>query len=327
MEIFISYRRSDLALAQVGRIGERLAQRYGERRVFRDLEKITAGSDFAEVLAENLSDCKVLVAVIGEGWDQWRETDFVLQEIETALRRKIVVIPVLIGKATMPSNLPESIGALGTRHAVAVSDGPDFALHMGRLTDAIDPHVAPLRGRSAGARRFTLAGFVVVTLGAVALAGKLGSTPVQGAPVAVEDTRAGWTEPPRPAAPRPTTPERIRAVSALVEPAPRPEPAQPVLAQPLAVSAMVEPAPARPVAKPKCSALVSRRGLLAEARNYSHWTASGDEVTLQLSISSQGIKVSNANQLNSTTVKMFERAAAKPRQPCAASTMELEFTQ
>ena len=65
--IFISYRRDDSA-ASTGRLYDHLAHHFGKEQVFRDLDAIAPGAEFAKVIEERISQCSVLVAVIGKKW-------------------------------------------------------------------------------------------------------------------------------------------------------------------------------------------------------------------------------------------------------------------
>lgn len=92
--IFICYRRED-SQALAGRLFDRLVTRYGRERVFRDINAIDPGERFSEVIAQRISACKVLVAVIGKGWLSAKDAqnrrhldlqdDFVRAEIAEAL--------------------------------------------------------------------------------------------------------------------------------------------------------------------------------------------------------------------------------------------------
>lgn len=130
--IFISYRRSDVQFA-AGRLGDALSREFGEQRVFRDIEDIDAGTDFAQRLSEALASCKVLLVLIGNAWlhvpgaDGRRlddPRDWVRQEIATALKRGIHVIPVLIEQAQMPAEaqLPDDLKPLARRQAIPLTD-------------------------------------------------------------------------------------------------------------------------------------------------------------------------------------------------------------
>src|SRR5262249_37354381 len=61
-------------------------------------------------------------------------------EIETALKQRMPLIPVLVGRASMPksSALPESLQNLCFLNAAEVDDGRDFHQHLDRLIRAMD---------------------------------------------------------------------------------------------------------------------------------------------------------------------------------------------
>jgi formylglycine-generating enzyme required for sulfatase activity len=149
-QVFISYRRDDSADA-AGRIYDRLVQCFGRDNVFKDVDDIPPGVDFRAVISEAVGRCQVLLAVIGRDWleivgpsgkrrlDDPR--DFVRLEIEAALSRGILVIPVLVGRAGMPGEerLPESLRPLAFRNAVEVRRDPDFHHDVDRLARHLDP--------------------------------------------------------------------------------------------------------------------------------------------------------------------------------------------
>jgi TIR domain-containing protein len=130
--VFISYRREDSAGFAWG-IYDRLARRLGRSNIFFDVDNIAPGLDFVDVLSERVSKCDALVAIIGADWvssvdrDNRRRIDdphdFVRIEIEAALERGILVIPVLVDGAAMPSadDLPDSLKKLARRQGIEVS--------------------------------------------------------------------------------------------------------------------------------------------------------------------------------------------------------------
>jgi TIR domain len=146
--ICLSYRRSDSA-AIAGRIYDRLVGRYGAGSVFMDVSDIPYGTDFREQIQTVFRDTKVLIAVVGPQWLGEKATsaarirqklDPVRVEILTAMRQRIVVLPVLIDGATMPTadDLPREIREFAFRNALRADSGADFPWHMERLIAAID---------------------------------------------------------------------------------------------------------------------------------------------------------------------------------------------
>ena len=135
---FINYRRDDLA-ATAGRLHDRLAQTFGRKNPFMDVDHIPAGVDFVDYLPNQVAACDVFLAVIGPNWldakdDDGRRRfdnpdDFVAIEIAAALARNIRVIPVLVDGARTPKadKLPDSIKPLVRRNAVEVRN-----THFGR---------------------------------------------------------------------------------------------------------------------------------------------------------------------------------------------------
>jgi uncharacterized membrane protein YhaH (DUF805 family) len=130
--IFISYRRGD-DQAAAGRLYDRLLQHFDHEQLFIDVEAVEPGVDFVKSLDEQVAACVAFIAVIGPRWLNARNkdgnprldnpTDYVRVEIESALKRDIRVIPVLVDGASMPqaSDLPPSLQALARRNAVEIA--------------------------------------------------------------------------------------------------------------------------------------------------------------------------------------------------------------
>jgi formylglycine-generating enzyme required for sulfatase activity len=151
-KIFLCYRRRQSA-AHTGRIHDRLLRHFGDSYVFLDIDWIPPGEDFREYITSSVAQCRVLLAVMGPNWVGrtfiWRQIDnpkdFVRLEIETALERKIPVIPILIDGARMPGeeDLPPSLVRLAYCHAVEVDQGPDFGHQVDRLIMGIERFLQP----------------------------------------------------------------------------------------------------------------------------------------------------------------------------------------
>ena len=77
-----------------------------------DIDKILGGQDFAKVIKSKVGSSDVALVLIGPSWLDAIDAlgkrrlddakDFVRMEIVAALRRKIPVIPVLVGGARCP---------------------------------------------------------------------------------------------------------------------------------------------------------------------------------------------------------------------------------
>lgn len=146
--IFISYRRSDSADV-TGRIGDRLVQRFGREATFKDVDSIPLGIDFRHHLDSVVGQCDVLLAVIGDDWlgvtntDGQRRLDdphdYVRYEIESALERGILVVPLLVEGTPMPKaeTLPATLKDLAYRNALSIRPDPDFHVDMDRLIEEL----------------------------------------------------------------------------------------------------------------------------------------------------------------------------------------------
>ena len=142
-EIFISYRRDDSA-GYAGRIFDYLKAVFGQDRVFLDVDDIQPGQVFADVIQERIAGCAVVIVVIGKRWlENLRsraggETDYVSAEILAALKSSAVVIPVLVGGASMPKpvDLPGPLAGLAGREALEIHD-TTFAEDVACLVNAI----------------------------------------------------------------------------------------------------------------------------------------------------------------------------------------------
>lgn len=194
--IFISYRRDDTS-AYSRLLYERLAQEFGQNLVFMDVETIREpGTDFVDAINEGVDKCTVLLALIGKDWlscdsDGKRRLDdpedFVRIEIASALKRNVLVIPIVVQDAKIPiaDDLPQELKILARRQALKLSH-EDWDYDIGKLIDALakipgferrkvdggggSPQPAPVRkGWSTGALAFTALAAVVLVLGGLVM--------------------------------------------------------------------------------------------------------------------------------------------------------------
>ncbi|MFK4109310.1 toll/interleukin-1 receptor domain-containing protein [Streptomyces sp. NPDC002176] len=122
-DVFVNYRTGDEESAAT-MIARELVRRFGQQQVFFASKSIEAGRRFPAELVRGLEECAALLAVIGPRWTEVRgpdgrpalqsEQDWTRREIQTALDRGILVIPVLVGKATRidPAALPDDLREL-----------------------------------------------------------------------------------------------------------------------------------------------------------------------------------------------------------------------
>jgi hypothetical protein len=147
-KIFISYRRQDSADV-TGRLHDCLDAQFGRESVFMDIDSIPFSVDFRKRLNDSVQQTDVLLAVIGDHWldasfEKGPKTgkrrledpdDYVRIEIESALSLGIPVVPVLVGRASMPSeaDLPGSLRELAFRHGLQLRLGSSFNHDVDRL--------------------------------------------------------------------------------------------------------------------------------------------------------------------------------------------------
>ncbi len=146
--IFVSYRRADNAAGYSRSLAQTLRGEFGDGRVFRDIRGIPPGEDFADFIERTLEGCSVMLVLIGSHWLRITDEagrrrldnpdDWVRREVSAALRRDILVVPVLVCGATMPAaqELPADLADLATRNAVSMSDD-DWEHDVAQLVDAL----------------------------------------------------------------------------------------------------------------------------------------------------------------------------------------------
>jgi TIR domain len=110
-----------------------LRNNFGSKQIFLDMEDIAAGSDFPSIIEQAVSNCELLLVIIGPNWSELRDgagkrriedaNDFVRLEIAGALERKIPIIPVLVENAKMPNalELPNEIKLLATLQGIPLT--------------------------------------------------------------------------------------------------------------------------------------------------------------------------------------------------------------
>lgn len=146
-KIFISYRRVDSADI-TGRLFDRLKKHYGAC-VFKDVDSIPVGVDFRDHISQALDEAEIFICVIGPSWlrsqddvagPRVKKDDHVMLEIESALDKKIPIIPILVRNAVMPEKheLTEETMEITYRNATMLRPDPDFNTDCSRIFAAIE---------------------------------------------------------------------------------------------------------------------------------------------------------------------------------------------
>ena len=186
--IFVSYRHSD-ASAHAGRLYDRLAERFGEANVFRDIDSMKPGADFAKVIKATVGRCDALIAVIGKDWlapgpdgasGLHSRNDWVRVELVAALTQEVRIVPVLVGGATLPpsADLPKAVRPFTQHHAVSLTEDV-WALQVTKLIDDLEQEIAADRSAQKARRLAAALPDQPVRLGPRTSPVRLGSGPTR----------------------------------------------------------------------------------------------------------------------------------------------------
>src|SRR6266404_6545775 len=104
--LFINYRSEDTG-ATASRLHDELAHQFGLAQIFLDYEQIEAGESWPDALRTAVANATVMFVLIGDRWLTAHDPhtgdrrlnlpdDWVRQEIETAIKREIAIIPILV---------------------------------------------------------------------------------------------------------------------------------------------------------------------------------------------------------------------------------------
>ncbi len=158
-KITISYRREETGDI-TGRIFDRLVAHYGRANIFRDIDSTPAGRDFDKYDRSVFADSDIVLAIVGPRWATPRGRhsklsdpgDPVRVEIETAMQKGVLILPVLVMRAEMPhpTQLPDSIREFAFHNALTVDSGQDFDIHVTRLIAAMDVELRHKYSADAG---------------------------------------------------------------------------------------------------------------------------------------------------------------------------------
>jgi hypothetical protein len=131
-KIFVNYRQEDDP-GSAGRVFDWIEREFNPGEVFMDVDGIEPGLNFVRVLEARVSDCDVLLAIMGPHWLNCKDEngnrriddvdDFVRIEIVSAIRQRKRVIPVIVGRGIPPKKhqLPDDLKALAELQATWVT--------------------------------------------------------------------------------------------------------------------------------------------------------------------------------------------------------------
>lgn len=117
LRLFVNYRRADFP-DFVSHIRTHFMNRYGRENVFMDFDSIPRFAQFEDFIRQQVRGMDALVMIIGPKWLKLMETkrkngdpDYVLVELEEALKHGVFIAPILIKGAAVPPDkaLPESL--------------------------------------------------------------------------------------------------------------------------------------------------------------------------------------------------------------------------
>jgi hypothetical protein len=149
-KIFLSYRRADHP-DFVERIRDWFAWKYGRDSIFMDFDTIPPFTRFADFIREKVSECDVLIAVIGPQWLDLlnqrmseSEEDYVRVEIRLALEEGKPIAPICIKGASSPrrKDLPLDLQAMMDYNMAHLNSGRHFLDHIERTVEGVEQLLA-----------------------------------------------------------------------------------------------------------------------------------------------------------------------------------------
>ncbi len=155
-QVFLCYRREGSSWV-AGRIYDSLVRKFGRPAIFKDVDSIPLGINFREHIESAVQQCSVFLVIIYDGWTGKRigsearriddPDDFVRIEIESALRRQIPVIPLLIDNTSKTlESLPSTLSELRHRNGMRINNDLSFHMDMDLLINRLEPHLQFKKG-------------------------------------------------------------------------------------------------------------------------------------------------------------------------------------
>lgn len=152
-KIFINYRHVDHP-DFVERLRDWFALRYGRDSVFMDFDTIPPFTRFADHIRKRVTECDVLVAIIGPHWLDLlterinQEDDYVRLEIAQALQEGKLIAPICIKGARVPRlhELPPDLRPMLDYNVAHLNAGRAFLDSIDGILDALEQQMADLDG-------------------------------------------------------------------------------------------------------------------------------------------------------------------------------------
>lgn len=160
-KIFINYRRDDVPGDARG-VRDALAARFGKSSVFMDVDNLIMGQRFDIELNKALDQCELFLAIIGPRWldlfkarSVSRERDYVRAEIAEAIKRRIPVVPIRVGREGSMPRLPEPEDLPADIRELVLYQKHDVAHErFGRDMEELNRAIAALRKPTFGTRGY-----------------------------------------------------------------------------------------------------------------------------------------------------------------------------
>lgn len=161
--IFVNYRVGDEENT-AALVASKLAQEFGAANVFRASTSIRPSEVYDQKILTAVRKASILLAIIGPRWLTSADAcganriaeagDWVRREIAEALARDVLVVPVLVGAATLPleAALPSDIRGLAKRQYLRLhyrSMDPDVSRLVEELA-SLAPELGSLRSTRSG---------------------------------------------------------------------------------------------------------------------------------------------------------------------------------
>ncbi len=159
--IFVSYRRADAEWV-ASRLRQELAEHFGSRRVFLDLEHIVPGDKWNLRIEDSLRQAKVGIVVVGGRWLEVvkgatmprlsDEDDVLRREIGMLLAEKKPIVVLMTPDAPAPPwPLPDEIMGLNLFQSVTITPGT-WGPVLDQVIRTIRPLLRPVGEATAGSR-------------------------------------------------------------------------------------------------------------------------------------------------------------------------------